>query len=319
MLRQRTIREAVHAIGIGVHSAAKVRMTLRPAEPDTGIVLVHSQGNHSTRIPARVENVCDTTLATSVRKDDITVSTVEHLLSALWGVGIDNLIVELNGGEVPIFDGSAAPFIYLVHSAGIVEQSAGKKLIRIKKEIQVKEGQASATLKPFDGFKGAYTFVYNHPVYNRYPKHVEIDFARTSYINDVSRARSFGLVDELEQAQAINRCHGSSLENAVGIDDYMILNEEGLRYEDEFVKHKLLDLIGDLYLLGHPIIGEVEGYMSGHSLNNQLCLKLLESRQSWELITSNDPVGEVQQPGWSQDWEVSPQRLIPQRMNGVKT
>lgn len=311
MLRQRTIRDAVHAIGIGVHSASKVRMTLRPARPDTGIVVVHTEGGRSTRIAASVENVCDTTLATSIGQDQVTISTVEHLLSALWGVGIDNLVVELNGPEVPALDGSAAPFIYLVHSAGIVEQDAPKKLIRIKKEIQVNDGQASATLKPFNGFKAAYTFVYNHPVYNRYPKHVEIDFTQTSYVDEVSRARSFGLINELEQAQTIGRCNGSSLENAVGIDDYAILNEEGLRYEDEFVKHKVLDLIGDLYLLGHPVEGEVKGYMSGHSLNNQLCRQLLASRDAWELITVEDPAREAWQPGWSRDWDVSPQRLVP--------
>ncbi|MBD3649347.1 MAG: UDP-3-O-acyl-N-acetylglucosamine deacetylase [Pseudomonadales bacterium] len=314
MLRQRTIRDAVDAIGIGVHSASKVRMTLKPAPANSGVTFVRTDRKKPVRIPACVKNVCDTTLATSIGRKSNTVSTIEHLFSALWGVGIDNLIVELSGEEVPILDGSAAPFIYLIHRAGIVEQDAQKKFIRIRKPVTVNEGEATATLKPYAGFKAAYTFVANHPVYNRYPKHVEIDFSENSYVDDVSRARSFGLVKELEQAQTINRCQGSSLENAVGIDDYSVLNEEGLRYEDEFVKHKLLDLIGDLYLLGYPVIGSVEGYMSGHSLNNRLCRELLDKQEAWELITFEEPVDEVQEPAWSLDWSVSPRNLIPERI-----
>lgn len=314
MLRQRTIRDAVDAIGIGVHSASKVRMTLKPAPANSGVTFVRTDRKRPVRVAARVENVCDTTLATSIGRKTNTVSTIEHLFSALWGVGIDNLIVELSGEEVPILDGSAAPFIYLIHSAGIVEQEAQKQFIRIKKPVRVNEGKAWASLKPFDGFKAAYTFVANHPVYNRYPKHVEIDFSEKSYVDDVSRARSFGLVKELEQAQTINRCQGSSLENAVGVDDYSVLNEEGLRYDDEFVKHKLLDLIGDLYLLGHAVIGEVEGYMSGHSLNNGLCRELLARQEAWELITFDDPAEETRQPAWSLDWNVAPQELVPERI-----
>lgn len=305
MSNQRTIREPVNAIGIGVHTAAKVRLTLRPAPANTGIVFLRTDGRQSTEIPALADNVCDTMLATTIGQPGRGISTVEHLMSALWGVGIDNLIVELSGGEVPSLDGSAAPFIYLVRRAGIVEQAAPKQFIRIKQPITVTDGQARLTLKPFDGFKAAYTFVYDHPVYNRHPKKVEIDFTQHSYVDDVSRARSFGLVNELEQAQAIGRCLGSSLENSVGIDGYNILNEEGLRYNDEFVKHKLLDLVGDLYLLGSPLLAEVDGYMSGHSLNNALCRELLASTDAWEK-TSIEGTRPTQGPA-SLDWGLSPQ------------
>ena len=234
MLRQRTIKRAVHAIGIGVHSGKKVRMTLRPAGENTGILFVRTDARN-TVVRARAENVSDTTLATSIAENGVHVSTVEHLMSALWGLGIDNVVVEINNDEVPIMDGSAAPFVYLMKSVGIVEQNACKKFIRITREIRVTLGDAVATLQPYDGFTADYTFVSDHPVYNRYPKRTRVDFSHTSYAVDVSRARSFGLVKELEKAQTIGRCRGSSHDNAVGIDDHRILNEDGLRYEDEFV------------------------------------------------------------------------------------
>ena len=285
MLRQRTIREAVHAIGIGVHSGEKVRMTLRPAGENTGIVFVRADVRGSRPIQACADNVSDTTLSTSLGRDGVQVATVEHLMSALWGVGIDNLIVELTSEEVPIMDGSASPFIYLINTVGIVEQKAFKQFIRIKRDIAVTQGDAEAKLTPYDGFKADYTFVADHPVYNRYPKTAHLDFSNTSYVEEVSRARSFGLVKELEQAQAINKCLGSSLENAVGIDDFSVVNEDGLRYQDEFVKHKLLDVIGDLYLLGKPILGAFEGYKSGHALNNKLARALLRCEDAWEYAT----------------------------------
>ncbi|MDH3643627.1 MAG: UDP-3-O-acyl-N-acetylglucosamine deacetylase [Gammaproteobacteria bacterium] len=284
MLRQRTIKRAVHAIGIGVHTGKKVRMTLRPAGENTGILFVRTDAQHAT-VRARAQHVSDTTLSTTIAENGVHVATVEHLLSALWGLGIDNLLVELNNEEVPIMDGSAAPFIYLINSVGIVEQNAGKEFIRIKREIRVTQGDSVASLGPYAGFKADYTFVADHPVYNRYPKRSRVDFAHTSYAEEVSRARSFGLVKELEQAQTINRCLGSSLENAVGIDDYQILNEEGLRYSDEFVKHKLLDVIGDLYLLGRPVLGEFHGHKSGHALNNKLARALLRCEDAWEVTT----------------------------------
>lgn len=284
MMRQRTIQRPVHAIGIGVHSGEKVRMTLRPAGENTGITFVRTD-LHKRTVRACARNVSDTTLSTSIAENGIQVATVEHLMSALWGLGIDNLRVELNSEEVPIMDGSAAPFVYLINSGGIIEQNAAKEFIRVTREITVSQGDAIATLKPFDGFQVDYTFVADHPVYNRYPKRAKLDFSEISYIEEVSRARSFGLVKELEQAQTINRCIGSSLENAVGIDDYEILNEDGLRYDDEFVKHKLLDVIGDMYLLGRPLLGHFRGQKSGHALNNKLARALLRCEDAWEIAT----------------------------------
>ena len=289
MLRQRTIKQAVHAIGIGVHSGEKVRMTLRPASANTGIVFVRGDISKQAFVLASAENVTDTTLSTSLGQEGVQVATVEHLMSALWGLGIDNLIVELSSEEVPIMDGSASPFVYLIGTVGIVEQDAAKQFIRIKRDISVTQGDAIATLKPFAGFKAEYTFVADHPVYNRYPKTAELDFSNTSYVDEVSRARSFGLVKELEQAQAINKCLGSSLENAVGIDEFSVVNEDGLRYQDEFVKHKLLDVIGDLYLLGKPLLGAFEGYKSGHALNNKLARALLRCEDAWEIATFETP------------------------------
>ncbi len=296
MLRQRTIRKPVHAIGIGVHSGDKVRMTLRPAGENTGISFVRTDVPASAPIRATAENVSDTTLSTSLGIAEVQVATVEHLMSALWGLGVDNLIVELSSEEVPIMDGSAAPFVYLINTVGIVEQRAFKQFIRIKREITVNQGDAVATLSPYQGFKAAYTFVADHPVYNRYPKIAALDFADTSYVDEVSRARSFGLIKELPQAQAINKMLGSSLENAVGIDDFAVMNDGGLRYEDEFVKHKLLDAIGDLYLLGRPILGAFNGYKSGHALNNKLARALLRCEDAWEMVTYQTPSEQVGQP-----------------------
>lgn len=258
-------------------------MTLRPAGENTGIVFVRSDLGYAS-VHALASNVSDTTLATSIAEHGVQVATVEHLMSALWGLSIDNLVVELNNEEVPIMDGSAAPFVYLISSVGIIEQDAPKEFIRITRPITVTQGDASATLEPFNGFEADYTFVADHPVYNRYPKQVKLDFSRISYVEEVSRARSFGLVSELEQAQAIQRCLGSSLENAVGIDDYDVLNEDGLRYDDEFVKHKLLDVIGDLYLLGRPLVGRFHGYKSGHALNNKLAHALLRCDDAYEVV-----------------------------------
>jgi UDP-3-O-[3-hydroxymyristoyl] N-acetylglucosamine deacetylase len=269
-------------------------MTLRPAGENAGIVFVRTDvADRGAPVRADARKVADTTLSTSVAENGVQVGTVEHLMSALWGLGIDNLVVELNSEEVPIMDGSAAPFIYLIRSVGVVEQQAAREFIRIKREITVTQGDAIASLKPFNGFKGHYTFVADHPVYNRYPKQTTLDFNTISYVDEVSRARSFGLIKELEQAHAINRCLGSSLENAVGIDDYDVLNEDGLRYEDEFVKHKLLDAIGDLYLLGRPLLGAFHGHMSGHALNNKLARAVTRCEDAWEIITVGSPEEEL--------------------------
>ncbi|MCR9278895.1 MAG: UDP-3-O-acyl-N-acetylglucosamine deacetylase [Pseudomonadaceae bacterium] len=284
-IKQRTICAPVHAIGIGVHSSRKVRMTLRPAGENTGIRFVRTDLPGSPEVRACAQHVSDTTLSTSLSSGDVQIATVEHLMSALWGLGIDNLIVELNAEEVPIMDGSAAPFIYLIRTVGVQEQTAAKQFVRIKREIKVSQGDSEATLLPYMGFKASYQFEADHPVYNRYPKRVGLDFSSTSFADEVSRARSFGLAKELEQAQAINRCLGSSLTNAVGIDDYDVINEEGLRYNDEFVKHKLLDAIGDLYLLGRPVLGEFVGQKSGHALNNKLARAIYRCEDAWEIVT----------------------------------
>ncbi|MFP6823712.1 MAG: UDP-3-O-acyl-N-acetylglucosamine deacetylase, partial [Pseudomonadales bacterium] len=235
MLRQRTLRKSVHAIGIGVHSGNKVRMTLRPAEANTGIRFVRADCP-DVAVAALAQNVSSTLLSTSISEEGSNISTVEHLMSALWGLAIDNAVIELSGNEVPIMDGSADPFVKLIESVGARAQSVPRKFIRITQKLTVAQDDAMATLSPYDGFKGAYTFVADHPVYNRYPKRVELDFTRDSYRNDLSRARSFGLIDDLPRAHAIDRCLGSSLENAVGVSDDCVLNEEGLRYVDEFAK-----------------------------------------------------------------------------------
>jgi UDP-3-O-[3-hydroxymyristoyl] N-acetylglucosamine deacetylase len=284
-LSQRTIRKAVYGIGIGVHSGEKVRITLRPGHTDSGIQFIRSDIKGAAPIQACAENVADTTLSTSVANGGVSVATVEHLMSALWGLGIDNLVVELSAEEVPIMDGSAAPFIDMVESAGIAEQERARQFIRITREISVSQEDAIATITPYDGFKAGYTFVANHPVYDRYPKYVEMDFAQTSYIEQISGARSFGLEKELAYAQSIQKCLGSSLENAVGVSNDGVLNPEGLRYNDEFVKHKLLDAIGDLYLLGRPILGAFNGYKSGHALNNKLARAILRCDDAWEIVT----------------------------------
>jgi UDP-3-O-[3-hydroxymyristoyl] N-acetylglucosamine deacetylase len=284
-LNQRTIRENVYGIGIGVHSGEKVRLSLRPGAENSGIRFFRSDIKGGTPVLASAENVADTTLATSIADGGVSIATVEHLMSALWGLGIDNLEVELSAEEVPIMDGSAAPFIDMIEAVGVVEQQAPRQFIRITREISVSQGDAVASVEPFDGFKAGYTFVASHPVYDRYPKHIEMDFSHTSYISQVSGARSFGLEKELAYAQSIQKCLGSSLDNAVGVSDEGVINEDGLRYEDEFVKHKLLDAIGDLYLLGKPILGSFSGYKSGHALNNKLARAILRCDDAWEIVT----------------------------------
>jgi UDP-3-O-[3-hydroxymyristoyl] N-acetylglucosamine deacetylase len=285
MFRQRTIKSPVHAIGIGVHSGARVRMGLRPAKAGSGIRFVRTDLDGTNSVRACAESVSDTALSTTISQGPINVATVEHLMSALWGLGVDNLVIELSAEEVPIMDGSAAPFIDMINSVGIVDLDEAKQFIRINREICVNQGEATASLKPYAGFKAGYTFVADHKVFNRYPKYAELDFGTTSYEASVSGARSFGLLKELPHAQAINKCLGSSLENAVGIDDDSVVNEGGLRYHDEFVKHKLLDVIGDLYLLGRPIMGAFEGYMSGHALNNKLARALLRCDDAWDVVS----------------------------------
>ena len=293
MLCQRTIESPAHAIGIGVHSGRPVRLTLRPAEPDTGIEF-HRVDVIASPVAALAQNVTDTTLSTSIGDHGVQVATVEHLMSALWGMAIDNVRVELTDEEVPIMDGSAQPFVEMIQGAGVRDLPAPRKFIRITREISVSQGDAHASLRPYDGFRAAYTFVADHPVFNRYPKRVDVDFASACYVGDVCAARSFGLMRELPQAHAIRKCLGSSLQNAVGIDDDDVVNVEGLRYHDEFVKHKLLDAIGDLYLLGLPVIGAFDGYMSGHALNNKLARAVLRCTDAWTLVSSAGVDGDAE-------------------------
>ncbi len=286
MLFQRTINKPVDAIGIGVHTGKRARISLRPAAANFGIQFVRDDFPN-TFIRASGWHVSDTTLSTSIAYNDVEVSTIEHLMSALWGMDIDNVIVHVGGEEVPILDGSARQFIDLIQTVGTRQCTSPRRYLRLEREVTVTQGDGMASLKPYDGFKVSYSYVYNHPVFNRCPKYVELDFSNVSYVDDVSRARSFGLVSELPMAHSVNRCLGSSLENAVGIDDAEILNAEGLRYPDEFVKHKVLDAIGDLYLLGMPVLGEFEGYKSGHALNNRLVRAVLRTPEAWSIVNSD--------------------------------
>ena len=286
MLLQRTIARPVDAIGIGVHTGKRARVSLRPASANFGIQFVRDDFPN-TFIRASGWHVSDTTLSTSIAFNDVEISTIEHLMSALWGMKIDNVIVHVGGEEVPILDGSAGKFVDLIRTVGTRECPSPRKYLKLERELTVIQGDATASLRPYDGFKVSYSYVYNHPVFNRCPKYVELDFADSSYVDDVSQARSFGLVSELEMAQSVNRCLGSSLENAVGIDDSEILNPEGLRYPDEFVKHKVLDAIGDLYLLGMPVLAEFEGYKSGHALNNRLVRGVLRTPEAWTVVNSD--------------------------------
>ncbi len=285
MIKQRTLKNVIRATGVGLHTGEKVYLTLRPAPADTGIVFTRVDLDPAVEIPALAENVGETTLSTTLMKGDVKISTVEHLMSAMSGLGIDNAYVDLSAPEVPIMDGSAGPFVFLIQSAGIEEQSVPKKYIRIIKELCVDQGDKKVTLKPFNGFKVSYTLLYDHPVHRRHSKEACIDFSSTSFVKEVSRARTFGFMHEFEALRSRNLALGASMDNAVAVGDYRVLNEDGLRYEDEFVKHKILDSIGDLYLLGKSLIGEFSGYKSGHALNNDLLRKLQVNQDCWEIVT----------------------------------
>ena len=288
MIRQRTLKNIIRATGVGLHSGEKVYLTLKPAPVDTGIVFCRTDLEPVVEIPAHALNVGQTTLCTSLQKDDTRIDTVEHLLSALAGLGIDNAYVEVSAREVPIMDGSAGPFVFLLQSAGIQEQNAPKKFIRIKEEITVTEDDKTATFKPYDGFKVSFTIDFDHPVFKSRSQTSAIDFSSTSFVKEVSRARTFGFMREVEYLRSQNLALGGSVDNVVVVDDFRILNEDGLRYHDEFVKHKMLDAIGDLYLLGHSLIGQFVGHKSGHGLNNKLVRALLANESAWEIVTFED-------------------------------
>ncbi len=289
MINQRTLKNVIRATGVGLHTGEKVYLTLRPAAADTGIVFRRVDLPEPVEIPAVPENVGDTTLSTTLIKDGVRVSTVEHLLSALAGLGIDNAYIDLNAPEVPIMDGSAGPFVFLVQSAGIQEQKVPKRFIRIKKPIVVEEDGKWVRFEPFEGFKVAFTIDFDHPVFKDQNQTAEVDFSTTSFVKEVSRARTFGFMSQIESLRANNLALGGSLDNAVVVDEYRVLNEDGLRYVDEFVKHKILDSIGDLYLLGHSLIGAFSGHKSGHALNNRLLRELLANQEAWEEVTFEDP------------------------------
>ena len=285
MIKQRTLKNVIRATGVGLHTGKKVLLTLRPASANNGIIFRRVDLDPAVEIPAKPKYVGDTSLSTTLVKDNIRISTVEHLLSALAGFGIDNVFVDLTADEVPIMDGSAGPFVFLIQSAGIVEQNAAKEFLRIRKKVRVDKDEKWAMFEPFDGFKVGFSIEFDHPVFNQNNCHAEIDFSTTSFVKEVSRARTFGFMRDVELLRQKNLVLGGSLDNAVVVDDYRILNEDGLRYADECVKHKILDAIGDLYLLGHSLIGAFKGHKSGHTLNNTLIRELLLNEDAWELVS----------------------------------
>jgi UDP-3-O-[3-hydroxymyristoyl] N-acetylglucosamine deacetylase len=285
MLKQRTLKTAIRTTGVGLHTGARVELNLRPAAPDTGIVFHRVDLPQPVTIPARAQNVGDTRLSSTLRLDGASVSTVEHLMSALAGVGIDNLHVDVAGPELPIMDGSAGPFVFLLQSAGIAEQGADKRYLRIDQPVEVRDGDKWARFEPFAGFKLDFTIDFPHPVFGSENRHVVVDFAEHSYVKEVARARTFGFMQDVESLREAGLIQGGSLHNAVVLDETRVLNSEGLRYDNEFVKHKVLDAIGDLYLLGHPLIGQYTAFKSGHALNNALARALLARTDAFRLVT----------------------------------
>ncbi|WPL16061.1 UDP-3-O-[3-hydroxymyristoyl] N-acetylglucosamine deacetylase [Thiorhodovibrio winogradskyi] len=289
MIRQRTLKNVIRATGVGLHTGEKVYLTLSPAAPDTGIVFIRDDLNEPFEIKACPANVGDTRLSTTLMRDGVRISTVEHLLSAFAGLGIDNAYVRVSAPEVPIMDGSAAPFVFLIQSAGIEEQSRPKRFIRIKRRIRVEDGDKFAQFDPFDGFKVSFVIDFDHPAFSSREQSACINFSTTSFVKEISRARTFGFLRDIEALRQQNLALGGTMDNAVVVDDYRVLNEEGLRYGNEFVKHKILDAIGDLYLLGYSLIGAFHGYKSGHAINNQLLRALLANEEAWEEVTFGDP------------------------------
>lgn len=289
MIHQRTLKNVIRATGVGLHTGEKVYLTLRPAPIDSGIVFRRVDLDPVVELSANPTQVGDTRLSTALQEGDVSVSTVEHLMAALAGLGIDNVYVELTCPEVPIMDGSAAPFVFLVQSAGVVEQAAPKKFIRVKKEVVIEDGDKWARFEPFEGFKVSFSIDFDHPIFTKSPQTATVDFSTTSFVKEVSRARTFGFMHEVEALREAGLALGGSQDNAIVMDSYSILNDDGLRYEDEFVKHKILDAIGDLYLLGHQLIGAFSAYKSGHALNNRLLRALIAQEDAWELVSYEDP------------------------------
>jgi UDP-3-O-[3-hydroxymyristoyl] N-acetylglucosamine deacetylase len=302
MLKQRTLKTTIKTTGVGLHTGARVEIVLRPAAPDTGIVFHRVDLAVPVTLPADALHVGDTRLSSTLTHDGASISTVEHLMSALAGLGVDNLHVDVAGPEIPIMDGSAGPFVFLLQSAGIVEQEAPKRYLRILSPVEVKDGDKWARFEPYNGFKLDFTIDFPHPMFGSENRNVVIDFALHSYVKEVARARTFGFMQEVEAMRAAGLGLGGSLQNAIVLDEYRVLNSEGLRYDNEFVKHKVLDAIGDLYLLGHPLIGQYTAFKSGHGLNNAVARALLARPDAFELVTFVEP---ADVPSAFQDWQLS--------------
>ena len=285
MLKQRTLKTIIRAAGVGLHSGVKVTMVLRPAAPDTGIVFRRVDLSPPVDIPASALLVGDTRMCSCIEKDGARVGTIEHVMSALAGLGIDNAYIDLDAAEVPILDGSAAPFVFLIQSAGVEEQAAAKKFIRVTRPIEVHDGDKWARFTPYDGYRLTFGIVFNHPAIDGTAQEISMDFADQSYVREIARARTFGFMQDVEFLREDGLALGGGLENAVVLDEYRVLNPDGLRYTDEFVKHKVLDAIGDLYLLGYPLLAHFAAHKSGHGLNNQLARALLDAPDSWEFAT----------------------------------
>ncbi len=288
MLKQRTLSSIVKASGVGLHTGEKVQIALKPAAQNTGIIFRRIDLDPVQQIEALAENVTDTMLGTSIGNNNASIMTVEHLLAAFAGLGIDNVLVDLHGPEVPIMDGSSASFVFLIESTGIEEQNALKKLLRIKKMIRVEEGDKFAELKPYNGYRISFEINFDHPMIKNKNTNLSLDFSALTFLKEISRARTFGFLKEVETLRSHNLALGGSLDNAVVLDDYRILNQDGLRYQEELVRHKILDVVGDLYLMGHIMVGEFNGYASGHELNNKLILKLFSDQTAWEEIEESD-------------------------------
>ena len=305
MLKQRTLKTVIRASGVGLHGGIKVNMTLRPAAPDTGIVFRRVDLPDPLDIPAAAFMVGDTRMCSCLEKDGVKIGTIEHLMSAFAGLGVDNAWVDLDAPEVPILDGSASPFVFLIQSAGIEEQNAAKKFIRVTKPVEVRDGDKWARFEPYDGYKLTFSIIFNHPAIDKSAQKAEIDFAEHSYVREVARARTFGFMHEVEALRESGLALGGGLDNAVVLDEYRVLNAEGLRFADEFIRHKVLDAIGDIYLLGKPLLGAFSAHKSGHGLNNRLLHRLLADASAWDTVSFERSeeapagvAGMVQQPAW---------------------
>lgn len=288
MVRQRTLKTSIRATGVGLHTGEKVYMTLRPAAANSGVTFRRVDLPEPVDVPGDAQLVGETTLGTTLIQDGVRVATVEHLMSALAGLGIDNVYVDLSASEVPIMDGSAGPFVFLIQSAGIEEQDAAKRFVRIRRPVEVTDGDKWARFDPFDGFKVNFEIEFDHPLFKRHLQSASMDFSSTSFLREVSRARTFGFMRDMEMLRDMNLAQGGSLDNAIVLDDYRVLNDDGLRYENEFVRHKILDAIGDLYLMGHSLVGEFSAFKSGHGLNNALLRELISQQDAWEVVTFDD-------------------------------